>query len=351
MLVTFGTVVLSTTSLNAPGGVMLSSKEYISLESACSAIKASSPAVLQELSRQVLGILDPESQFNPVTICVFESGKPSPGIAITYQDIGNYLLAATGRHTPVLLHAESGTVESSRVMVSRNWINRQLKTVQESLSIGVAIEEPAANQQLSIVQSVNSKPSPAWVDQPPPINSEGYKKLRKWLVHQNDQRKANESASKLAIQLEEAVARAERSETIVAARDAEIEHLLTRDRLQTMELSSKERVIQSQKIKISELEERNQDLPRQSPESNISRRNSGIRAAKEAAQNLAQDLWITAEFRGIRVGEMGIEVWSRMSIGEHAQRMPMHAATVTKWLKEADVPANANLPGRPKKKK
>lgn len=334
--------------MDAPGGVMLSSKEYISLESACSSIKAISPAVLQEFARQVLGILDPESQFNPTTICVIESGSPNPSIAITYQNIGDYLLAATGKHIPVLLHTESGTVESNRVLVNRSWINRQLISANESLSIGAAIEEPAANQQLSIVQSVNSKPSPIWVDQPPPINSEGYKRLRNWLVHQNDQRKASESASKLAIQLEEAVARAEKAEIIASANGAEITVLLNRDRLQIMELSSKERQIQSLTLEIEKLREEKEDASRPAKKP---RKSTAKTRARVAAQETALSMWAMADFKDYRIGEMADFIWAEMSVEgrEHSKVMPEHPAAVVDWIKEVEIPGNASLPGRPRK--
>lgn len=329
---------------------MLSPTEYISLESACSSLKVRSPAALEAFSAQVLGILDSSSQFNPSTICVVDNGKPNPGIPLTYQDIGEYLLkASSSNHVPVFLHAQSGTVESSRVFVSRSWISRNLAAAAEKLKTSEVVERPASNQAGSVTRMANAGAGSAiWVEQPAPMSTDGLRQLRQMLEHQNDRRKVNEKASKVTIQLLEVTARAEKAETIIAARDAEIEVLLNRDRLSVMEVSTLQRQLQTLRLEISDLKQRQQQ-PTQS--TNVQRRNKGVREAKLAAQALAAELWITDEFRSHTVGRMADEIIGRMSYGPHADRMPETAGTVTDWLNEGTVPAGARKPGRPKKKK
>lgn len=330
---------------------MLSPKEYISLEAACVSIKAGRPALLEGFARLVLGVLDTGSQFNQVTICVIENGKPNPDIALTYQDIGEYLMAATGKHVPVLLHTENGAVESSRVLVERSWISRQLAAASESAAVSSALQEPAANQTLSVVQAVNSGRAASWADQPAPMNADGYKKLRKWLKHQNDQRKANESASKITIELQVALARAEKAETIALAKNAEVTVLESRDRLSMMELSAKERTIQSQRLEIQKLQEK---LEISSEQTKGPRRQPAKERAIVAVHEMAARLWASPDFKDYRIGDMAdfIKIHMLANEPEHAGAMPELTSTVVRWLKQmTGIPDGASLPGRPPKSK
>jgi hypothetical protein len=330
---------------------MLSPKEYISLEAACSSIKASQPELLEGLARLLLGGVDAKSRFDYITVCVVENGKPNPEIGLTYQDIGKYLTAATGKHVPVLLEAESGAIESGRIFVQRNWISRQIADAAKRLSINPALAEPAANQTLSIVQSVNSGRTASWVDQPAPMTADGYKNLHRWLRHQNDQRKANESASKIRIELQFALARAEKAETIVLAKSAEIAVLENRDRLSILELSAKQRTIQSQKLEIKKLQEK---LEISGERGKGPRRQPAKKRAIMAVHEMAARLWAWPEFEHYRIGEMARHIKGNMAAEypEHAGAMPELTSTVVKWLKQMDgIPATACLPGRPPKSK
>ncbi|TFY89746.1 hypothetical protein DYL59_10420 [Pseudomonas kairouanensis] len=326
---------------------MLSSKEYISLEAVCTSIKADRPALLEGLAHLLLGAVDTGSQFNQATICVIKNGKPNPDIALTYQDIGEYLMAATGKHVPALLHTANGAVESSRVLVERRWISRQLSVVLESVAISSALTEPAANQILSVVQAVNSDRAASWIDQPAPMSADGYKRLRKWLTHQNDQRKANESASKLTIELQVALARAEKAETIALAKNAEVTVLESRDRLSMMELSAKERTIQSQRLEIQKLQER---LEVSSEKTEGPRRQPAKERAILAVHEMAAQLWASPDFKDYRIGDMAdfIKIHMIANEPEHAGAMPELTSTVVKWLKQmTGIPDGASRPGRP----
>lgn len=329
---------------------MLSPKEYISLENACASIKGNSPALLDEVSRQISNVLNPDAQFNPETICVIENGQPKQGATITYAEIGSYLSVAMGKYIPVLLEIASGPVESNQVFVRREWLKHRLSAAKESLTLSAHLAEPAANQVLNLVQTVssNSNAPTTWVDQPPPMSASSYKKLRQWLEHQNDQRKASQDASRLTIDLNQERAKSERLEAIAAAETAKVENLLNTIHLMTMEASNKDRAIQNLRIKIEELRDTQEAKPK---ETNIHRRNSRVGAAKLAAQKLATALWKTKEFADFTVGRMAFEVIGRMAIGEHADDMPETAATVTDWLNEGQTPAGARRPGRPKKRK
>lgn len=328
---------------------MLSPQEYISLEGACASLKASSLSILQEIARQILAVVTPESEFSSETICVVERGRPRPEFAITYADIGSYLMSATGKYVPVLLEAAFDTVESRQVFVRRDWIEGRISAAKESLRLNASIVEPAANQAISLViaAGLNSSMPAPWIDQPAPMSAAGHKKLRKWLEHQNDQRKANESASKLAVQLLEAIARAEKAELIVDAKSAEINVLLNRDRLQIMEISTLQRAVQSltlQNKKLEETTEGSATLARPKKSTAKSR-------ARAAARELASSRWALPDFKDYRVGDMAHDVWAEMSIeeSEHKNAMPLHYATVVDWLKEEKIPETASRPGRPPK--
>lgn len=330
---------------------MLSSQEYVSLEEACVSLKASSLTILQEIARQILAVVIPESEFSSETICVVEGEKCRSDFAITYADIGSYLMAATGKYVPVLLETAFGAVESRQVFVRRDWLGGRLSVAKESLRLNASIAEPAANQavSLAIAARVNSSMPAHWVDQPAPMSAAGHKNLRKWLEHQNDQRKANESASKLAVRLLEATARAEKAELIADARSAEINVLLNRDRLQIMEISTLQRTVQSLTLQNKKLKETAED----SATLTKPKKSTAKSRARAAAREMASSRWKLPDFKDYRVGDMAHDVWAEMSVegSEHKNAMPLHYATVVDWLKEEKIPEAASRPGRPLKAK
>lgn len=330
---------------------MISPQEYISLESACASLKSSGPAVLLEIARQILAVAIPESEFEAETICVLEGGQPKPDAAITYAEIGSYLMMATGKHVPVLFDALSGSVESNRVFMSRDWIKRRISMAQESLRLSARLSEAAANQNLSLVLTagMNSNAKAQWEDQPLPMSAPGYKKLRRWLAHQNDQRKANESASRLAILLQDAVARAEKAELITDVKNAEINVLLNRDRLQIMEISALQRTVQSLTTKNLLLEE----SAKNSATADKAKKPTAKSKARAAAREIATSRWLLPDFNDYRIGQMALDVWAEMSSeeSEHKNAMPLHHRTVIDWLKEDKTPEAASRPGRPPKPK
>lgn len=332
---------------------MLSPQEYISLEGACASLKANSLAILQEVARQTLAVAIPESEFSTETICVIERGRPRPDFAITYADIGSYLMTATGKYVPVLLEATFGTVESRQVFVRRDWIDSRVSAAKESLRLNASLAEPAANQAISLViaAGVNSSMPGRWIDQPAPMSADGHKNLRKWLKHQNDQRKANESASKLTIELQIALARAEKAETIALAKNAEVTVLESRDRLSMMELAAKERTIQSQRLEIQKLQEK---LEISSEQTKGPRRQPAKQRAIVAVHEMAARLWASPDFKDYRIGDMAdfIKIHMIANEPEHAGAMPELTSTVVRWLKQmTGIPDGASLPGRPPKSK
>lgn len=318
------------------------SDDYVSLEMACAAIKRSEPALLGELTQSLRSVLDPSAQFNPLTVRVLETGTISESVPITYAELASYFQAATGRYVPVLFETATQTVESHRVLVEKDWLRRKLGLIKQKLNQETLLARTSANHGLSVASSVNSSPA-ALTDQPAPIDKAEYQRLLGWLDHQNDQRRAFESVSRLAIALEHERARAATAELLTSVKAVELENALNENQLLTLELSAKDRTIQSLQIENNKLKEK-LALALIPKKTNIDRRNAGIKNAKQAAQKLASEMWITEQCSDYRVGEMAKEVWALLSIGEHAKHMPEHASTVADWLKEA------GRPGRPSKK-
>ena len=321
---------------------MQQGSQFITLEMAASALKRDRPSLLAEIARQISSVLVPESEFNPATICAMAHGQRDPKVTFTYGAIGDYLQqAATGKHVPVLFHALEKTLESSRVLVNTDWLKRRMAAADESLRLSQRASESAANSISQALKTANVSTLRQLDDQPPPMSPEGHKNLLRLLAHKNNDWMARQKASELEIAIQELRKEAENKDALLAVVTAERDAANNTIHLLTLENTSKDRVIQDQRLKIEHLTELKTEPPK---ETNVHRRNSGIREAKLAAQALATDLWKTEEFKGLTVGLMAKEVFFRMIMGEHKNRMPDTPETVAKWLKEGEVPSHSRKP-------
>ncbi|MCY1271100.1 hypothetical protein D9M68_361360 [compost metagenome] len=174
---------------------MRSHDKLMTLEMACTALKQKDVRLLAAVADQLSSILIPESEFNPVTVRYADQDPLNPEYPITYGDLAQYLNAATGRYVPVLFETPDRTVESCRVLVNRDWFDRQATAAKEKLGLAITAQSPAANQIASVAQSANAIRG-HWAEQPAPMSSDGIQNLHLMLAHQNDQRKAQLAASK-----------------------------------------------------------------------------------------------------------------------------------------------------------
>ena len=169
--------------------------QYTSLEWACRALKAENPALLSQLAKQMVSIIDPDAVFNPETLRATDPGRPEANLPITYGELSSYLDAATGRYVPVLFETPRFTIESQHVRVNVEWLGREARRARESLGLIEVVQAPVANDAVSIAYRQNAS-SPEPIDQPPVMTTDGLDHLRSLLAFKNDQRKAQNAASK-----------------------------------------------------------------------------------------------------------------------------------------------------------
>lgn len=194
--------------------------KFVTLEMACRSLKLQDVRLLEEIALQLSSVVIPESEFNTDTIRYAASANQHDSRPITYRDISSYFRAATGKYVPVLFETPECTVESCRVLVNQEWLQRRIGHARESLGLTALVSEATANQVVATAQRVNS--SSLNSEQPPPLTSDALENLRLMLGQQNSQRKAQEAAGREAIARQAAEERAIRAETLLQARDAEL---------------------------------------------------------------------------------------------------------------------------------
>ncbi len=199
---------------------MESENKFVTLEMACRSLKQQNVQLLDQISRQLASVLSPDAEFNPATIRFADGKAQNAWPAITYGQVASYFSAATGRYVPVLFETPELTVESCRVLVNKDWVDRQAEAARERLGLVSLVSAPAANQQVSIVRQANG--NPAHLDQPAPLSRDGLENLHTLLGHQNSQRKAQDAAGRESIARQAAEERAIRAELLLRARDAEL---------------------------------------------------------------------------------------------------------------------------------
>lgn len=234
---------------------MTKKSSYVSLETSCSLLKTTNPALLGAIADQLSSIVEPESEFNPETIYVNGSSDPDGRPPITYLDISRYFRKATGKFVPVLFETPFEIVESHTVMVSREWLRDKVEAAKERLGqIQPAQVETVHSSQ--ILKMANASFISIYEDQPPALDSDGYRDLQRKLAIQNDQRKAQEAASKDAIARLHAESRLAVVEALLAEARAKEKTLSDENRSFYNELTAKDRKIQDRDLEILSLTER-----------------------------------------------------------------------------------------------
>lgn len=107
-------------------------RDYVSLDVSCLEIKAQSSTLLTFIAAQLSSIIQPDAEFNPETIYVRGVKNTVADVAITYSELSEYFKSATGRYVPALLETRNSSVDSNRVMVNREWLERQLSAAENA---------------------------------------------------------------------------------------------------------------------------------------------------------------------------------------------------------------------------
>jgi hypothetical protein len=234
---------------------MTQNTEYVSLEYCCSMLKVSAPAVLGDIAEQLRSILDPLSELNPLTVYAGAGHDPHDRPPITYLDLSNYFLKATGKHVPVLFETPFQVVESHNVMVSREWLQTKVVAARERLGLIKPVQaEKAYSAQL--LKLANSNFISTYEEQPAALDTNAYKELHRKLAVQSDQRKAQEAASKDAIARRDAENRTVVLEALLAESRAKEKALMDENRSLYNEITAKDRKIQDKELEIEALSER-----------------------------------------------------------------------------------------------
>jgi len=106
-------------------------REYVSLDVSCSEVKGKNSALLASIADQLSSIVQPDAEFNPETIHIKGAKNSAAGMAITYSELSEYFRRATGRYVPALLETRQSPVDSNKVMVNREWLERQVRAAEE----------------------------------------------------------------------------------------------------------------------------------------------------------------------------------------------------------------------------
>lgn len=234
---------------------MKNQTDYVSLESCCSQLKSTNPALLGALAEQLRSIADPMAEFYPDTIYVGGVSDPEIRHPITYSDVSRYFRDATGKFVPVLFETPFEVVESHKVMVNRDWLSGKIEVAKDRVG-KVLTAETETVRSSQILKMANASFHSFFEDQPPPLDSRGHQELQKKLAIQKDQRKAQEAASK------DAVARRHAEELLAVANALLIEArakekvLSDENRSFYNELTAKDRKIQERDLEIESLRER-----------------------------------------------------------------------------------------------
>ena len=135
---------------------MESNYKFVTLEMACRALKQQDVRLLKEVALELSSVVSPEAEFNPDTIRFADSESQYSSPPITYGRIASYFQVATGKYVPVLFETAEYTVESSRVLVNKEWLERRIAHARDVLGLTALVSEPTANQVVAKAQIANS---------------------------------------------------------------------------------------------------------------------------------------------------------------------------------------------------
>lgn len=211
--------------------------------------------LIAAIANQLEAVVDPQSEFNPLTIYVLGDSEHHDSAPITYSDVSRYFKQATGRYVPVLFETPLRVVESCFVMLSRDWIGSMIGAARERLGIAQpALVESVHSSQVLKVANARFVRIPE--DQPAALDSAGFRDIQKRLAIQGDQRKAQEAASKDAIALRLTEKQLAVAEALLAESKAKEKVLSEENRSLYNELVAKDRKIQDRDLTIADLTER-----------------------------------------------------------------------------------------------
>jgi len=211
--------------------------------------------LIRAIAEQLEAVADPQSEFNPGTIYVQGDPDHYDTSPITYADVSRYLRSATGRYVPVLFETPMRVVESSLVMVNRDWLGSKIQAARARAG---AVESSTAQH---VLVSRGLKVGNARVirfpeDQPPAADASAFRDLHRKLEIQADQRKAQEAASRDAIALRTIETKLAVLEALLAEAKAKERLLTEENRSQSNELVAKDRKIQDKDLIIADLTDR-----------------------------------------------------------------------------------------------
>lgn len=116
-------------------------REYVSLDVSCLEVRGKSLALLESIADQLSSIVQPDAEFNPETIYVRGIKDSVADVPITYSELSAYFRKATGRHVPALLETRVSPVDSNKVMVNKEWLERQIGAAKKRVVLHSARSE------------------------------------------------------------------------------------------------------------------------------------------------------------------------------------------------------------------
>ncbi|MBI6853394.1 hypothetical protein YA0002_11510 [Pseudomonas cichorii] len=176
--------------------------EYVSLEGVCASIKARNPRLLCALAEKLEAVLDPLSVFTPGTLYVHGAASDSSGV--TYRDLASYFRSAAERHIPVLFQTPYQAFEAQTVRIFRDWISSQVRDLEaEAVQASFAESSMSARGSAQILKLGNGAFTAAYENQPHQMDASTHDHILRRIALNNDQRRAQEAASRDALSLVE----------------------------------------------------------------------------------------------------------------------------------------------------
>lgn len=318
---------------------MIPPGEYLSLEGAIASLRRDAPEALRAIAKTI-NSADPWAEFNPETITASKFWKSIPGFAITYGQLGAYLNTAVNKYASVLIDTEIGAIESSRVLVNRDWLTRLYERAERQPE---AIREIAIRSRASKGATVTPL-IPLLEDQDPKAARAELRKLnirieRSLVIRPDDERDAE--IERLRIQLEASTSREKSLAATVDASDKAIK-ILTRENDQLRKDRS------SKQLPPAPIATRKPDTkPRKL--SNVEMRNEKARACQAQVKERATSLWRHDDYAKHRTTDM-VNVIRRLADSEPDWNLPKNDAALARWI-SSSAPEFAKRPGRPRKEK
>lgn len=318
---------------------MLAPGEYIPLESAIASLKRDHPEVLKAIAKAINSV-DPHVEFNRETITGLKYGDSIPGFTLTYGQLGAYLNTAVTRLVSVLIETEVGVVESSHVLVNREWLLNQR---ERAARLPEVVREIMLRSYGSNGATVTPITQPL-EDQDPKAARAELRKLnirieRSLVIRPDDARDAE--IERLRILLEESATRVK----ALSGRNESAEKaikILTRENDQLR----RERSRAELPAVSTQIEKPNAKAKRLS---NVEIRNEKARTCQAQVKARAVSLWQHDDYAKHRTMDM-VNVIRRLAESEPDWDLPKNDSVLARWI-SSSAPEFARRPGRPAKGK